>query len=290
MIHCQGTFQGLNGINLFYQSWTPDHQTQAVIAMVHGLGGHSGLFATAAKYLVSQGYAAYAFDLRGHGRSPGQRGYINSWAEFRDDLRAFLERIHQQRPGCPCFLWGHSLGGTIALDYALRSPDYIHGLLVTAPALGDVKVSPVKLTLGRLLSRVHPRFSMKLGFKAEWGSRDPAMLASYTEDPLRHEVGSARLATEFLATVRWIYQNAAQLQTPLLILHGSADRIVLPTASRDFFQRVMFADREHREYPGTYHDVFADLDYQMVLTDFGDWLERHLEGVPTCQHYAICAL
>lgn len=290
MIHCEGTFDGLGGLKLFYQSWHPAEHTQAIIVMVHGLGGHSGLFQTVAQYLVPQGYAAYAFDLRGHGRSPGQRGYINSWTEFRDDLHRFLQRIHGQCPGCPCFLWGHSLGGTIALDYALRSPDYLHGLIVSAPALGNVSISPVKLGLGRLLSGVHPRFSLKLGIQPDLGSRDSAVLTAYADDPLRHEYGSARLATEFFATVRWIHDHASDLHIPLLILHGSADRVTLPESSRAFFERVLFPDREHREYPGTYHDLYADLDYQMVLGDFGDWLKRHLDGASPCQQPGFCAL
>lgn len=283
MRHVEGTFKGFGGLELYCQSWHPQEQTQAVVILVHGLGGHSGLFSNAVQYLVPQGYEVYAFDLRGHGRSPGQRGHINAWSEFREDLHEFLHYIETHRSGCPCILWGHSLGGTIALDYALRAQDSIQGLIVTAPALGRIKVPRTKLAIGRLLSHVFPRFSLQLGLQNNLGSRDPAVLSTYVDDPLRHAYGSARLATEFFATVNWIYKHAPDLQIPLLIMHGSDDQITLPEGSRTFFQQVIFEDKEHREYPGNYHDLYVDIDYHQVLSDLENWLERHLDGTAQCQ-------
>ncbi|NJP11567.1 MAG: alpha/beta hydrolase [Leptolyngbyaceae cyanobacterium RU_5_1] len=290
MKHNQGTFQGFGGLNLYYQSWHPVELTQAVVVVVHGLGGHSGLFDHVVQYLVPQGYEVYAFDLRGHGRSPGQRGHINTWTEFRGDLRAFLQWIREQRSRCPCFLWGHSLGGTIVLDYALRFPDDLQGLIVTAPALGRVCISPCKLLLGRLLSRVFPRFSLRLGLKNDVCSRDPSVCEAFLLDPLRHEYGSARLATEFFATVSWIQTHTSDLKVPLLTLHGGADQVTLPEASRAFFQQVTFPDKEYYEYPEHYHDLYVDLNYQTVFSDFGNWLERHLEGSATCHPLSLCEL
>lgn len=283
MKQVEGTFVGYAGESLYYQSWHPDQPSQAIVTLVHGLGGHSGVFQHVVEYLVPQGYEVYAFDLRGHGRSPGQRGHINSWREFREDLGAFLRQIRSQRTCCPHVLWGHSLGGTIVLDYVLHTADDIHGVIVTAPALGKISVSPVKLALGRLLSRIVPRFSMKLGICNSWGSRQPEAVAAYLQDPLRHEYGSARLATEFLSTVNWIYKHAPELNLPLLIMHGSADRVTLPEGSRAFFQRVIFPDKEHREYPGSYHDLYVDVNYQDVFTDLATWLDEHLAGAETCQ-------
>ncbi|MBE9179577.1 alpha/beta hydrolase [Oculatella sp. LEGE 06141] len=288
MKHVEGTFKGFGDLNLYCQSWYPTNQTQASVVMVHGLGGHSDLFNPAVDYLVVQGYEVHTFDLRGHGRSPGQRGHINTWAEFREDLRAFLQQIYQQRSGYPCFLWGHSLGGTIALDYALRSPQCLQGLIVSAPALGKVCISPVKLAVGRLLSRTLPRFSLKLGIRNDLCSRDPEICALYLKDALRHEYGSARLATEFFATVDWIYKHASDLQIPLLLLHGSADQVTFPEESRVFFQQIMFPDKEHREYPGHYHDLYIDLEYQGILADMEDWFERHSQSATTSQSSTFC--
>ncbi|UBF27192.1 lysophospholipase [Kovacikia minuta CCNUW1] len=289
MKHIEGTFKGSGGLNLYYQSWLPDSRTQAVVVMVHGLGGHSNLFDPAVQYLVPQGYEIYAFDLRGHGRSPGRRGHINRWAEFRDDLRAFLQQIQTWRPGCPCFLWGHSLGGTIALDYALRSPDGLRGVVTSAPALGKIQISPYKLALGWLLSGIYPGFSLKLGIREDFCLRLPDVCAAYLQDPLRHEYGSARLSTEFFAIVDWIHQHAADLKIPLLTLHGSSDQVTLPEASRAFFQRLTFPDAEYREYPGNYHDLLVDVEYRKVFLDLENWVERHLESSPSCQNLGLCS-
>lgn len=283
MKHIEGKFAGYKNEQLYYQSWHPEEPGQAVVTLVHGLGGHSGVFQNVVDYLIPQGYEIYALDLRGHGRSSGQRGHINSWMEFREDLRAFLQQIRTERACCPYILWGHSLGGTIALDYALHSPNEIQGLVVTAPALGKISISPIKLAMGRMMSQFVPRFSLKLGIQHNLGSRNSEVVSAYLQDPLRHDYGSARLATEFFATVDWIYQHASELKTPLLIMHGSADRVTLPEGSRAFFQRVIFADKEHREYPGSYHDLYVDVDYDEIFTDLATWLDRHLVDVARCE-------
>ncbi|ARV59971.1 lysophospholipase [Nostocales cyanobacterium HT-58-2] len=278
MTHIEGTFIGAGGLNLYYQSWLPQTQVRAIIAIVHGLGAHSGLFNNAVQHLIPQGYAIYAFDLRGHGRSPGQRGHINAWAEFREDLHTFLMRIQERTTGCACFVWGHSLGAVIALDYALHFPESVQGLILTAPALGKVKVPAFKIALGRMFSRVWPRFSLKVGIKRVASSRDPIVLAAHVQDPLRHEYGSARLATEFFAAQKWVQTHATDLQVPLLILHGSADSVTPPEGSLAFFEQVTFPDKERYVYQGDYHDLDLDINYQDVFADLENWLERHLNG------------
>lgn len=278
MTHIEGTFKGAGGLDLYYQSWQPEGQVRAIIAIIHGLGAHSGLFNHAVEYLIPQGYAVYAFDLRGHGRSPGQRGHINAWAEFREDLHTFLQRIQEQGRGCMSFVWGHSLGAVIALDYALRFSESLQGIILTAPALGKVRVPAFKVALGRMFSQVWPRFSLKVGIERGVSSRDSQVLAAYAQDPLRHEYGSARLATEFFAAQKWVQSHASDLRVPLLILHGSEDQVTSPEESLAFFQRVNFPDKEHYVYLGDYHDLHLDINYEDVLADLGNWLERHLNG------------
>ncbi|MBW4561334.1 MAG: lysophospholipase [Mojavia pulchra JT2-VF2] len=276
MAHIEGTFTGAGGLNLYYQSWQPEGESRAIVAIVHGLGAHSGLFSNAVQYLLPLGYVIYAFDLRGHGRSPGQRGHINSWAELREDLYTFLTRIQERGPGCACFLWGHSLGAVIAVDYALRFPQSLQGLILTAPALGKVKLPVLKVALGRMLSQVWPNFSLKVGIEKNAGSRNPKVIA--TPDPLRHDYGSARLAAEFFATSKWVQNHASDLQVPLLILHGSYDQVTPPEGSLAFFHKVTFPDKERYEYEGDYHDFHQDINYQKVLVDLQNWLEKHLAG------------
>ena len=272
----KGTFQVANGLELYYQCWHPQALARAVLVIVHGHGGHSGIFTRMVEYLIERNYIVYSFDLRGSGRSPGQRGYINSWAEFRADLKAFLNLVKIEEPDLPLFLIGQSMGGTIALDYVLREPNQLQGLILMSPALGLVGVPPWKLSIGKILSRILPHFALDTGIDLSTGSRDPRMVAAFAQDPLRHSQGTARLATELLKTIDWINAHATELQVPLLILHGGADRVTLPESSRIFFERLTLADKERREYPGSYHELHNDLNYQEVLADMEDWINRHL--------------
>ncbi len=270
----EGTFQGANGLELYYQSWHPPALAKAVLVIVPGIGGHSGIFTRMVEYLLERDFIVYSFDLRGNGRSPGQRGYINNWAEFRLDLAAFLNLVTTKEPDLPLFLIGQSTGGTIALDYVLREPYQLQGLILMSPGLG-LGVAPWKLWLGKILSRILPHFALDTGIDLNTGSRDPEVVADFAQDPLRHSQGTARLATEFLKTIDWIKAHDTELQVPLLILHGGADRVTLPQSSRIFFDQLKLADKEIREYPDSYHELHHDLNYQEVLADIADWLNRH---------------
>ena len=279
MKHREGNFLGAGAANLYYQSWHPDDKTRAIVVIVHGLGAHSDIFGNIVDFLVPRHYGIYSFDLRGHGRSSGQRAYINSWSEFREDLKAFLELVNTElvnteNSDCPIFLLGQSLGGTIVLDYVLHYPNKFQGLILCSPALG-VSISPLKLAIGRIFSRFLPRFSLDTGIDLESGSRDPEMVAAFAQDSMRHFKGTARLATEFLRTASWIEEQAEMLKVPLLILQGGADQVTLPESSRLLFEKVTFADKEIREYPESYHELHNDLNYQEVLADIENWLEKH---------------
>lgn len=284
MRHFEGTFTGAHGLELYYQSWQPPEPPKAILGIVHGLGSHSGWFSMMAKALLSQGYGVYGFDLRGHGRSPGQRGYIRHWSEFREDFDCFWQLMHRQNPDLPCFALGHSLGAIIVLDYALRSAKPLPGMIALAPALKPVGVPPWRLAIGYLLSWVLPRFALNTGISKNLGSHDPVIVTAYLNDPLRHTQGTARLATEFFQTVRWIQTHLHQLQTPILTLHGSDDLVALPASSRSFFEQIPLVEKEYREYPGGFHDLHNDLEAPFVVTDIVNWIDRHIRGDrPICK-------
>ncbi|ACK72072.1 alpha/beta hydrolase fold protein [Gloeothece citriformis PCC 7424] len=273
--HTQGTFQCIGGIELYYQCWHPPASPKGILTIIHGLGGHSGLFKHIIDYFLPLNYKIYACDLPGHGRSPGQRGYIKSWDEFRGDIDAFLSLIKQQNPHCPCFLYGNSLGGVIVLDYGLSYPEKIQGVIAAGAPLGRVGISPFKLFIGQILSRVWPRFSLDTGIPLEAGSRDQKAIESYLNDSLRHRKGTARLATELFTTVEKIQNNASNLKVPLLILHGEKDPVSLPEGVHTFFNHVTFADKTFIEYPEALHDLHNELNYPEIMADLATWLENH---------------
>jgi alpha-beta hydrolase superfamily lysophospholipase len=278
--HLDGTFAGAGGLPLYYQAWLPRdrRRRKAVLINLHGLGDHSGLYPTLAGHFPAHGIALYAYDMRGNGRSPGQRAYLRGWHEYRGDLRAFLDRVRKWEGDLPLFILGNSLGGLVVLDYALHYPTGLRGVIAVAPPLGEVGVPPALMALGRIMSRIWPRFSLEVGMDLSGLARDPAVVDTVLADPLFHRRGTARLSTEVSAAIQRVQARAETLSVPLLILHGSADRMVPPEGSRRFFSRVELEDREFLEYPDAYHCLFADVGHEEVLKDVEQWLEGRLKG------------
>ena len=274
--HKEAWFSGAGGLSLFRQTWRPAGPTRAVLINVHGLGDHSGLYPTLVEHCTTRGIVVHAPDVRGNGRSAGQRAYVERWEEYREDLERFVELVRQEEPDRPIFLLGNSLGGLIVLDYALHRPGGIRGIIAASPPLGRLGVPAPLLGLGRLLSRVWPRFSLRTGMDLSGLARDPVVVETVLADPLFHRAGTARLSTEVVAAIARVQAAAPRFPLPLLVLHGSADRMVPPDGSRAFVARVGHPDRELREYAGAFHVLFADLERERVLTDVEQWIAARL--------------
>jgi len=269
-------FSGFGGLELYYQCWRPEGEPKASLAVVHGFGEHSGRYGNVVNWFVPQGYAVYAFDLRGHGRSPGPRGYVNEWAEFRGDVKSFLELVHEQEAGRPVFLLGHSMGGLIILEYVLHHPEGLAGVIASGPVLAQVGISPFLMTMSKILSGILPRLTLSTKLDATTISRDPAVVEAYVDDPLVHSLGTPRLSTELTQAIEWTQAHATEMRVPCLIVHGSADRLVPPEGSRVFYENMTLGDKERQVYEGYYHEVFNDIGKERVLADVGAWVERHL--------------
>ncbi len=277
MEHREGIFRGAGGIELYYQRWRPEGEPRAALAIVHGFGEHSGRYPNVVKHFVPRGYAVYGFDHRGHGRSPGKRGHINAWSEFRDDVRAFVQLVATQEPQRPIFMLGHSLGGLIALEYVLRDPASLRGVIASSPLLVQAGLSPVVVTLAKVLSRVAPGTAIKTGLDASTISRDPAVVKAYQDDPLVHSFGTPRLSTEITAAQNWTNAHAADLKLPLLLIVGSEDKLVPPEGGRKFFDAVTFGDKQKLDYSGAYHETHNDIIAPQVMADVERWLDAHLK-------------
>ena len=276
MDHTEGTFDGFEGLELYYQRWQPDGEAKAVLAVTHGFGEHSGRYGNVVDWFAPKGYAVYGFDHRGHGRSPGPRGYINSFAEFRGDVKAFLEFIHEQEPNRPVVLLGHSMGGLVALEYVLHHPEGLVGVIASGPLLAQAGISPLLVWLSKVLSSILPRFSLATGLDTTALSRDAVVVEAYENDPLVHGLGTPRLATELTKAFEWAQAHAADMSIPCLIVHGSTDRLVPPEGSRVFYENMTFGDKERRVYEGYFHEVFNDVGKEQVLADVEAWVERRL--------------
>jgi alpha-beta hydrolase superfamily lysophospholipase len=272
----EGHYIGAGGDRLFRRAWRPAGPARGVLINLHGLGDHSGLYPALVERFAARGFVVHAPDLRGNGRSPGQRGYIARWNELRDDLQALVTVVRREEPGLPLFLLGNSLGGLAVLDYALHHPDGLRGVIAAAPPLGRLSVPAPLMALGRVMSRLWPRFSVKTGMDLSGLARDPAVRETVLADPLFHRYGTARLSTEVVRTIEAVQEAAPRFPLPVLILHGSSDRMVPPEGSRAFIARVGHPDHELREYPGAYHVLFADVDREQVMDDLERWIVSRL--------------
>lgn len=268
--HREARFQAADGAELFWQCWKP-LQPRAVLVNVHGLGDHSGLYPSISEWFPPRGVAVYALDTRGNGRSPGPRGHVQRWALYRDDLHRFVQLVHE-REGIPPVLLGHSLGGLMVVDYALEHPFTISGVAAAAPVLGSIGTPAPMLWLARALARVWPAFTLETGLDLSGLARDPAVVRAVTEDALFHRRASARLATEILAIIESVHRRAATLERPVLILHGTGDRMVSIDGSRRFARGPAAGHVRLIEYDA-WHALFADLGYEQRLTDLTTWME-----------------
>ena len=274
--HTEGRFLGAGGARLYRQVWRPAGATRAALVNLHGLGDHSGLYPTVVDHFTARGVVVHAPDLRGNGRSPGQRAYIARWDVFREDLHRFVEVVREEEFGLPVFLLGNSLGGLIVLEYALEHSAGIRGVIAASPPLGAIGVPAPLLAMGRVMSRILPRFALRTGLDLAGLARDPEVIRTVLTDPLFHRWGTARLSTELAAAIERVQAGAPRFPMPVLVLHGSADRMVLPEGSRQFIDRVGHPDRQLLEYPGGLHVLFADLDREQVLTDVERWIMARL--------------
>lgn len=273
MEHNEGTFPAHQGLELYYQSWLPGGARRAVMAIVHGAGDHSGRFARLVQPLAEQGIGSYAFDLRGFGRSPGKKGHINGWDEYREDVRLFLGLIEEKIPGTPLFLFGYSLGAAIVLDYVLRSPQKLRGAILSGTPIEPVGVAtPLQIALARLLSRAWPGFTILRSGDLNGVSRDAEVLAALRVDPLHHDFVTARWGTEAMAVTDWIRGQAKMVRLPLLFLHGGDDPFNAVGGVNRFYEQIPYPIKALKVYSGSRHETHNDLDHAKVAVDICEWI------------------
>ena len=259
----------------YWQGWTVAEPV-GVVALVHGLHEHGGRYAHVAERLARAGYAVYAVDHPGHGRSAGSRGNIGSMAATVEGVDQLVQAAGRQHPGAPLFVYGHSMGGLIALQYLTGSPDErIRGAVISAPALDTGAATGVQRLVAPLLSRLLPDLGV-LGLDAGTISRDPAVVAAYRTDPLNY-TGKvrARTGSEMMSTATAMATRLRSLTLPLFVLHGGADRLVPTAASELVPAHAASADVTRTVYDGLYHEPHNEPEQDRVLDDVIAWLGAH---------------
>ena len=265
---------------LFGQHWQAD-QPRAVISLVHGLGEHSGRYAPMAGWLSRQGFAVAAIDLRGHGQSQGKRGVSRELDLMLDDVEALVTYASDSYPETPHFLFGHSMGGNLVLNYALtRDISGFTGIISQAPALTPVnKVPGLQKTVLKLLRPLLPDFAAANGLNPDGISRDPAEVQKYVEDPLVHDRIGVGLALDLLSSGTFALDAAKDwselADKPLLLMHGAADAITSAPATASFAQNAG-SHCTHKEFPGAFHEIHNEDGREEIYQTISTWADALL--------------
>jgi alpha-beta hydrolase superfamily lysophospholipase len=271
------TFGSPGGVDIFLRSWHPDAKPRAVMVICHGFNAHSGQYAPVAQRLVEAGFAVYAPDLRGRGRSQGERFYVDDISEYAADLAGAIAIAKSREPGLPVFLLGHSAGGVTAAIYALDHQSELAGFICESFAF-QVPAPGFALAAIKGLSHIAPKLGVLTLHNADF-SRDPAVVAALDADP--YTKGETQPAMTVAALVRAderLHDAFPSITIPLLILHGTADKAAVCKGSQFFFDTAGSADKTLKLYEGHYHDPLADIGKEAVFADILAWLNAHLPG------------
>ncbi len=270
-------FQADDGVSLYRQRWLPEGSPRAVVILVHGFAEHSGRYARHAARLVSEGFAVEAMDLRGHGKSSGTRGLVRSVQRLVADVNSLVNDVREtsEYQEIPLFLWGHSLGATISGLIAVRFPGCVHGLIMCSPAL-LIGEPPLLQAAGIIAARIVPMLPTKR-LNRRLLYTDERLVREANEDPLNFN-GFVRVGTaaQMVIAGRELLGVGSELVLPLLIVHGTDDRLTLAVASAKLYRRSRSKNKALSLYKGMRHETFNEPDGHQVMDRIVDFVEELL--------------
>lgn len=269
-----GRITGIRGAQLYWRGHLPEGEPTGVLLICHGLGEHSGRYGNVVQAVAPDGWAVYGLDHRGHGRSEGRRAHLDSYPDWLADFDTFRRHVTARHPGLPVFLLGHSMGGQIALAYALDHPGDLRGLVLSAPALASGQVPAAAIPALRVLSRAAPRLR-PVGIDVTKISKDPDVVAAYQADPLVHHGNpTLGLMSGLLSGFRLV-ERAGELTLPVLLQHGALDELTDPAGTKALEAAVGSADLTVRWYDGLWHEIYNEPERAGPLRDLREWLAAH---------------
>ncbi|MBI5935145.1 MAG: lysophospholipase [Chloroflexi bacterium] len=271
-------WKSFDGLTMYSKGWAPDGEPKAVVCLVHGLGEHIGRYDHVGAVFAEAGYALLGFDHRGHGRSGGPRGHTPSYDAMLDDITAFIQQAKQRYSSKPYFIYGHSMGGNLVINYALRRKPDLGGVIATDPFLKLAFAPPaIKVTLGRLMNNIAPAFIQASGLETAALSRDPKIVDAYVNDRLVHNKISARLFVGLFDQGQYAFDHASEFPLPMLLMHGTADRLTSAEATRQFGAAAPgFVTT--KLWDGLFHEIHNEPEKADVLKTFIDWLDGQLKN------------
>ncbi len=271
------TFDGVGGVRIVYDAWTPETAPRAVVVLSHGFGEHARRYDHVALRFGEGGLATYALDHRGHGRSDGKRVLCREVSEYTGDFHTLVGIATREHPGVRCVVLGHSMGGAIVFSYGVDHPDDYQLMVLSGPAVAmHAAVPPALAITAKALGMIAPGLPVQ-SLDSSAVSRDPEVVTAYDTDPLVHHGRvPAGVARALVLVGETMPQRAAALAAPLLVVHGAEDRLISVDGSRRLAACVGSADVQLNVYPGLYHEVFNEPERASVLSDVVAWIDARL--------------
>lgn len=271
------SFDGVGGIPIVYDVWTPDTEVNGVVILCHGYAEHARRYDHVAQRFADGGLITYALDLRGHGRSEGKRVYLKNIAEYTDDFHHLVGIATAAHPELKRVAIGHSMGGGVVFAYGVEHPDDYALMVLSGPAVyAQEAVSPVMSLVAKVMGTILPGLPVEQ-LPTDAVSRDPDVVAAYLADPMVHHGKlPAGIAKALLAVGETMPQRASALTAPLLVVHGGQDKLIPVSGSERLVECVGSADVHLKVYPDLYHEVFNEPERAQVLDDVMSWIEVRL--------------
>lgn len=267
--------KGTGGVELFVRSWRPEGKVRGVVAIVPGFNAHSGYYTWVAEQFAAKELAVYAVDLRGRGKSDGERFYVQHFADYVSDATTLVTLAKSREPGLPVFLLGHSAGGVVSCLYTLEHQAELAGLICESFA-HEVPAPDFALAVFKGLSHVAPHAHV-LHLKNEFFSRDPKVVQAMNGDPLiAHETQPTQTLAEMVRADERLKKEFPQITLPVLILHGTADKATKPSGSQRFYDSAGSKDKTLKLYQGHFHDLLNDVGKEQVMADIQAWINARL--------------
>jgi alpha-beta hydrolase superfamily lysophospholipase len=268
------SFDGVGGVRIVYDVWTPGTTPRGVVVLSHGYAEHARRYDHVAERFGESGLVTYALDHRGHGRSGGKRVYLRDLSEYTDDFHTLVGIAAKGHPELKRVVLGHSMGGGIVFAYGVEHPDDYTAMVLSGPAVdAQAAVSPVMVFVAKTLGKIMPALPVEQ-LPTDAVSRDPAVVAAYNADPLvYHGKLPAGIARALLAVGETMPRRAAALTAPLLVVHGEQDKLIPVAGSHHLLECVASEDAHLKVYPELYHEVFNEPERAVVLDDVASWIE-----------------
>ncbi len=274
MTYIEETVTVTDGLRLYLRR-SEVASARGEVLIAHGFGEHSGRYGALTEHLTSNNYSVSAYDHRGHGLSDGLPGHVESFDEYDDDLKRLIASVRARNQSRPLFLIGHSMGGLIALRYLARTNGTINGAVISAPLIKvAVPVPAHKLMIARVGAWMAPRFRLDNEINPAHLSRDPEVGRAYAADPLVNRKVSTKWFAEATRAMEEVAQWAPQIKTPILVMHGTEDRLASVDATNRLFENIASSDKELVIYSGFYHELFNEPEKQQVFERVTEWLEK----------------